>query len=101
MSASAKPRLRRGSEDLARAHDQNSRILAKLREAGSRGVTNSELWALGAHAAHSRISDLRKRGHKITCEREGQGVWRYRLVSEEGPGDCVTGLALFDLGVRQ
>ena len=82
---------RRGAEDFARAADQNTRILALLKQAGSRGVSNSEMWAVGAHAAHSRISDLRKRGHEITCKREGPGVWRYTLVSDaqkqETPGD--------------
>ena len=71
----------RGSEDFARATDQNTQILALLRQAGPRGVTNSEMWAVGAHAAHSRISDLRKRGHEITCKREKPGIWRYTLVS--------------------
>jgi len=72
----------RGPEDIARAADQNSKILALLQNAGSRGVTNSEMWALGAHAAHSRISDLRKRGHAISCKREGAGVWRYTLTKQ-------------------
>jgi hypothetical protein len=49
-----------------------------LRAAGERGCTNSELWAI-AHAAHSRISDLRARGHRIVCVREGPGVYRYTL----------------------
>ena len=103
---------RRESQDFARANDQNSRILAKLREAGPRGVTNAEMWQLGAHAAHSRISDLRKRGHKVTCEREAPGIWRYRLITPpEQPktnaatggwidGPRVTGLPLFDSAVR-
>src|ERR1700683_5489141 len=70
----------RNLEDVARAADQNSKILTLLQNAGSRGVTNSEMWAIGAHAAHSRISDLRKRGgYQITCKREGPGVWRYFL----------------------
>jgi hypothetical protein len=75
----------RGPEDFARAADQNSKILARLKEAGLRGVTNAELWALGAHAAHSRISDLRKRGHEISCKREAAGVWRYVLQGEAEP----------------
>jgi hypothetical protein len=74
--------VRRQAEDLARAADQNSKILARLQEAGARGVINSELWALGAHAAHSRISDLRKRGHEISCKREAPGVWRYTLAQK-------------------
>lgn len=111
MIAKPKPEAsRRGPEDLARAHDQNTRILAKLREAGPRGITNSEMWALGAHAAHSRISDLRKRGHKITCQRERAGVFRYVLQQDSAASSHlavewkdrprVTGLPLFDLAVR-
>ena len=78
--ATANKSTGREPEDLARAADQNSRILARLQEAGPRGVTNAEMWALGAHAAHSRISDLRKRGHRISCKREGSGMWRYTLI---------------------
>lgn len=74
---------RRGPEDFTRAADQSSRILTRLQEAGSRGVTNAEMWALGAHAAHSRIADLRKRGYEISCKRESPGTWRYRLVSSD------------------
>lgn len=71
----------RGPQDFERAADQNSQILTRLQEAGPRGITNSEMWAMGAHAAHSRIADLRKRGHEITCKREKAGVWRYTLIS--------------------
>jgi len=79
---------RRGPEDFARAADQNSKILARLQEAGPLGVTNSEMWAMGAHAAHSRISDLRKRGgYQISCKREAAGVWRYVLQAEAEPAE--------------
>jgi hypothetical protein len=75
----------RGPEDFARAADQNSKILARLKEAGPLGVTNSEMWALGAHAAHSRVADLRKRGYEISCKRESAGVWRYFLHASDEP----------------
>ena len=29
---------------------------------------------------HSRVSDLRKKGHKIECKQFGKGDYRYRLV---------------------
>jgi len=85
MTAASNNTSRREPDDIARAADQNSKILARLQEAGARGVTNFEMWALGAHAAHSRISDLRKRGYEITCKREGPGVWRYFLHSAVAP----------------
>jgi hypothetical protein len=50
--------------------------------AADRGCTNSQLWAV-CHAVNSRISDLRKRGHKIEAVAEGGGVWRYRLIRSE------------------
>ena len=50
-----------------------------LRAAGGAGCTNIQLWSV-AHAAHSRIADLRAQGHLITCTRERVGVYRYVLV---------------------
>jgi hypothetical protein len=70
--------------DAMKHADQNHRraqadhILEMLRTAGDRGCTNAELWAV-AHAAHSRISDLRARGHRIACVREAPGLYRYTL----------------------
>ncbi len=45
-----------------------------LRAAGERGVTNAELWDV-AHAAHSRIAELRALGHRIRCVREAPGLY--------------------------
>jgi hypothetical protein len=81
--------------DQNRRRGQAERILAILRAAGGRGVTNAELWPI-AHAAHSRISDLRARGHRIRCEREGSGLYRYTL---EPPDAVPPLLSLIGRGV--
>jgi hypothetical protein len=74
----AKPK--RDSTDLERAHGQEDQILALLIAAGPTGCVNSQFRAV-CHAVNSRISDLRKRGHNITAESEGRGVWRYWLIT--------------------
>jgi hypothetical protein len=71
----------RGPDNFARTPDQSSRIRPRLQEAGNRGVMNSEMWVIGARAAHSRIADLRKRGYEVTCKRDSPGIWRYWLGS--------------------
>lgn len=97
---------KRNAKDVERARGQEDQILSMLRAAGAAGCTNSQLWAV-AHAVNSRISDLRKRGHRITAGSEGGGIWRYKLILSEPPrpsdwqqGPHVTGLPLFDAGVR-
>ena len=44
---------------------------------------------------HSRVADLRARGHQITCEHvkgEKRGrAWRYRLVDAAGDGEQAAG----------
>jgi hypothetical protein len=99
--------FRRDSADHKRARAQADEILSMLTVAGELGCANSELWSV-CHAVNSRISDLRKRGHKITAESEGGGTWRYRLIPPEPkcPSDwqdrpVTTGLPLFDAGVGQ
>jgi hypothetical protein len=69
----------RNETNRERARGQEEEILSTLRLAGERGCTNTELWAI-CHAVNSRISDLRKRGHRIEASPEGRGVWRYRLL---------------------
>jgi hypothetical protein len=98
---------KRDAQDIERARGQEDQILSMLREAGNRGCTNSQLWAI-CHAVNSRISDLRKRGHKIDATAEGGGVWRYRLitpqlnrVSDWQDRPRTTGLPLFDAGGRR
>jgi hypothetical protein len=63
---------------------QEDCILELLREAGADGLLNTQIWAI-AHAANSRCSSLRGRGYLITCEREGRGVYRYRLLNPPAP----------------
>jgi hypothetical protein len=67
-----------------RAKGQEDEILEMLREAGTGGCLNSELWTV-CHAVNSRISDLRKRGHRIEAMPEGRGVWRYALLESAPP----------------
>jgi hypothetical protein len=74
----AKPK--RDRTDVDRARGQEDQILSMLIAAGPVGCANSQLWAV-CHAVNSRISDLRKRGHNITAEPEGRGVWRYWLIN--------------------
>jgi hypothetical protein len=68
----------RTEADRSRARSQADEILQMLRSAGDRGCSNLELWTI-AHAAHSRIADLRALGHRITCRKERAGVYRYVL----------------------
>src|SRR5579862_6036295 len=68
------------STDRARTDAQSGKILEMLIAAGAKGCTNSQLWDV-CHAVNSRISDLRKRGHKIDAAAEGGGIWRYRLAA--------------------
>lgn len=70
----------RDSSERKRADAHADKILGMLTAAGNLGCTNSQLWTV-CHALNSRISDLRRRGHEISAESEGGGVWRYRLTS--------------------
>lgn len=54
------------------------RVLHRLQQGPA---SHLELYALGV-VAHSRISDLRKRGHHIEQTRDGD-LYIYRLLSEE------------------
>jgi hypothetical protein len=72
----------RAAKDIERARGQENQILSMLRAAGPAGCTNSQLSSV-AHAVNSRASELRKRGHRITAEAEGGGLWRYRLTRPE------------------
>ena len=68
----SKPRDGRG-----RALTQNERVLRLLKD--GKPHTHTELYRLGC-VAHSRIADLRRRGHRIECWREGK-AYLYRLVA--------------------
>jgi hypothetical protein len=78
----AKPE--RTGADRSHAHSQADEILQMLIRAARQGCTNLELWTV-AHAAHSRIADLRAQGHRITCTRECVGVYRYVLIENPPP----------------
>lgn len=60
------------------------RILQRLRQGPA---TAAELYALGV-MVHSRVADLRKRGHVIVCEhiagKTGTAGFEYRLLSGRG-----------------
>jgi hypothetical protein len=73
----------RSPEDRLRAAAQADKILGMLSAAGDRGCLKSELWA-ACHGVNSRVSDLRKRGHKIQALAVGRGVWQYRLIAQPG-----------------
>lgn len=64
---------------------QNQRILDYIEETG--GITQLEaLNELGVMRLASRISDLRKRGHKITseCSRSRIGMAKSAISSDTG-----------------
>jgi len=77
-----------------RTSGQRQRILALLRERGSRGVLSSELyefpWKFG-RCPGSRICELRKQGYAIEGEPRGKWDHRYWLVEmhEPDPGGPV------------
>lgn len=57
------------------------RVLKALRQAGRRGLTT---WGIISKAmvcaVNSCISELRRNGYQITCKREAENVFRYRLA---------------------
>lgn len=56
------------------------RVLQRLRQGPA---THLELYELGV-VAHSRISNLRAKGYRIECARDGD-LYIYRLLSEREP----------------
>jgi hypothetical protein len=78
QASTFKPPSPRDLADRKRADGQSEKILAMLSAAGEHGCTNHQLWTV-CHAVNSRVSDLRKQGHRITAWPEGHGIWRYRL----------------------
>lgn len=66
-------------DDKGRLNAQCGQILDRL----SRGpATNEELSQIALKYT-SRISDLRKRGHRIDCTRQGRGLTRYSLMTPQ------------------
>jgi len=65
---------------------QRTRVLALLRHAGDRGVTNSEFidWRIFRYAA--RLHELRDEGYEIDTKAFGSKV-TYTLVGEPGVDD--------------
>ena len=73
----------------ARAHDPQGASIPKrvsdctllltvLRAAHGRWL--SDLYRTTGCMVHSRVADLRRRGHRIECRRIGIGEYEYRLV---------------------
>ena len=63
---------------MARAVSDRARVLAVLRQA--KGAWVADLYATTHTMVHSRVAELRKRGHRIECARFGPQDYRYRLV---------------------
>ena len=61
---------------------QTERVLLKLEQAGEYGVTTSEFLRDYLYEFRSRISEERKRGKCIECERLTKSNFKYRLVSQ-------------------
>ena len=58
------------------------RVLKALRQAGRRGLTTWELISKARVCAVSAcVSEIRRGGYQITCKREAENVFRYRLVN--------------------
>ena len=63
---------------------QCDRILAELESKRGQWVPMPDLARIaGGYAVHSRIADLRKRGHRIEAmqERRGRKVWSYYMLT--------------------
>ncbi len=66
---------------VSRAPAQRERILTALRKAGSTGVLNVELYKICLRPS-ARVYELRRMGFEITGECEGDGIFRFTLMSE-------------------
>lgn len=68
--------------ELARRDTAKARVLAALREAGPRGLTNVELVTCGGGLrAPARVHELQHEdGYAITVVHEHDGQWRYTLT---------------------
>ena len=56
------------------------RVLALLRRRPGEWVADLYQWS--GCMVHSRVAELRRRGHQIECRRFGAGDYRYRIVEE-------------------
>jgi hypothetical protein len=77
--------LARSRTSLARSDGVTGceKVLARLRQGPA---SHMELYGLGV-IAHSRIAELRKKGHAIECSRGNDGLYHYTLVSPLDDGD--------------
>jgi hypothetical protein len=116
LSEIAQARPRRGAGAPARTRSRYEAILQLLRDRGQQGVLGSELYNAPERFGRSprnRISELRRDGHLIEGRAHGSSDWFYCLVRElptASPSNPpthredrrgVTGLPLFDLGLRR
>jgi hypothetical protein len=64
--------------------DDAQRLLERLREVGTGGITSGELIREGRYGLRppNRIGDLRRQGHQIQTIREENGIFRFVLVRE-------------------
>lgn len=68
--------------DTAAFDGQSAAILKLLKQRRSQGATNAELSAISLKYT-GRVSDLRKQGYRILCQRVGDGrTFEYRLSPE-------------------
>lgn len=58
----------------------SNRVLKLLKARPKRGVTTNEFLNNNLYKFATRISDLRKKGYRIICEREDLGKYRYFLI---------------------
>lgn len=65
----------------AQAGNHRAKILAVLRQAGSRGVLNVELYKICLRPP-SRLCELRQQGFRIETRREGESIFRFILHAE-------------------
>jgi hypothetical protein len=68
------------------------KVLARLRQGPA---SHSELYGLNV-IAHSRIAELRKKGHRIECARGTDGLYHYSLLEEGEPNEPDGALAVDD-----
>ena len=59
------------------------RVLTVLQNAHGEWV--GDLYLKTSTMVHSRVAELRRRGHQIECRCFGRNDYRYRLVKEEQP----------------
>ncbi len=82
-------------------HTHAKIVLSILRTWKGDWVPN--LYRMANVMVHSRVADLRRKGHRIECRRFGPGDYRYRLVDDVGDarlGDGHTGADPAGAGLR-